>query len=88
MPWEALKRLLGWRTEAETAARAAFLAAHPGKRVVWTSLAACETERFVVGVFYDSGGKPPHYVFYGVPRTGLEAYRLEDDAPYRPKLWR
>jgi len=56
--------------------------------VVWTTLAADEERRFVVGVFFDWGGKPPRYRFYAVDKITMLAAPLEDDALYRPKVWR
>jgi len=86
--WGRIKRAFGVPTEPERAARVAFAADNPKKKIVWTTLAADEGSRFVVGVFYAWGGVPPRFVFYAVSKDGLRAAPLEDDSPYRPKVWR
>ncbi len=85
--WRAIKKMLGLPTEPEKAARQAFSKRHPD-RIMWTTLAANETTRFVVGVFYAWGGIPPRYRFYAVEKATMAAEELQDDAAYRPKIWR
>jgi hypothetical protein len=83
-----LTRALGVPTAPEKAARKYFEASNPGVRVSWTTLAADEGTRCVVGVFYDWGGVPPRYRFYAVEKATLAVEELPDDSPYRPQVWR
>lgn len=87
-PWNRLKRSLGLATEPEKIARAAFESVHPDKRVVWSQLAADESERFVVGVCWDWGGIPPRCEFFEVAKATGRASPLLDDQDYRPRNWR
>lgn len=74
-------------SDAEKASVAEFLAANPGEYVAWTTLAADEETRYVVGVFYGDT-RPPRYCFFAVDKATMEARVLEDDSDYRPKDWR
>lgn len=87
--WNAIKRALrlAVTTEPEKAARMAFRKRYP-ERIAWTTLAADEGVRFVVGVFYDWGGIPPRYRFYAVEKVTMAVEELQDDSAYRPKSWR
>ena len=85
--WKMFKKALGLRTEPEKIARAAFHRLHPDQRIAWSTLAADEKDRFVVGIFYGDD-LPPDYSFYVVSKTSAEVAPLADDSPYRPKDWR
>lgn len=84
---ERLKRFLGLATAPERAAKAAFARAHPAKRIAWTRLTAEEELRFVVGIYYGDT-RPPRYAFYAVNKESGEVRPIDDDSPYRPKVWR
>jgi hypothetical protein len=86
--WAWLRQPQRTPTPAELAAREAFAEVQPGREICWTTVAAEEEARTVVGVFYDWGGKPPAYRFFAVERESGLATPVQDDAPYRPKDWR
>ena len=85
--WRSMRKVLGLQTKAEKIAREAFRLLHSDQRIAWTTLAADEADRFVVGVFYGDT-RPPNFTFYAVSKTGGEATPLDDDSAYRPTLWR
>ena len=83
-----VRKLFGFYTSpAEKKAREHFRSNHPGLRIAWSSLAAEEGSRFVVGVFYGDT-LPPRYKFYEVLKDTMTANPLEDDTAYAPKVWR
>ena len=84
---ECVWRVLGLPTQPEKVARGAFSLLHPDRCVAWTTLAAEEDERFVVGIFYGDT-RPPSYAFYAVSKQTGEATSLDDDSAYRPQTWR
>jgi hypothetical protein len=84
--WDRIKKAWGLSTTPEKVARAAFVEDHPDEHVAWTSLAADETGRFVVGVFYGNT-RPPRAKFYEVAKSDGIARQIADDAPYSSKTW-
>jgi hypothetical protein len=77
----------------QTAKAAKLVASHefrrlyPDERVSWTTLRSDEETRFVIGVYYGST-KPPRYKFFEVTKDVGSARELQDDANYRPSVWR
>lgn len=86
-PWRAILRALAIRTPEERAVAAVFRALHPEEPIAWTSVAADEPRRLVVGV-YHGDTRPPSYAFFAFEKATREVRPLEDDAAYRPKDWR
>jgi hypothetical protein len=60
---------------------------YPNQSISWLRLAANETSRPVVGVFY-GGSRPPRYKFFAVPHDSGDVVELNDCRKYAPKNWR
>jgi hypothetical protein len=73
--------------DPEQLARAAFTSRYPDEPIAWTVVQADEGPRIVVGVLY---GRtiPPRYMFFAVNRATDEVVPIEDETPYRPRVWR
>jgi nicotinic acid mononucleotide adenylyltransferase len=84
---QAFKKALGIPTTPEKTAKEAFRCLHPHQRIAWCRLAADESDRFVVSIFYGDT-RPPSYAFYAVAKSTAEVTPLDDDSAYRPKVWR
>jgi hypothetical protein len=69
---------------SETLAKEAFVAAHPGERVMRTKICADETDRHVVVIYHGFVAAPKH-TFYTVTKASREVTLLVDDSAYRPK---
>jgi hypothetical protein len=83
-----LSNILGFpHRRARRAAKEAFRRLYPTETIGWTTLRADEDTRYIVGVFYGST-RPPHYMFFEVSKDSAIARKLDDDEPYRPRVWR
>jgi len=85
--WRAFLRILGVLTPAERIVRKAFRARNL-QEIAWTTLAADEPSRFVVGVFFVVDTIPATYRFFAVDKATMKAEELDDCAAYAPKNWR
>ena len=64
-----------------------FTEQYPNQSIFWLRLAAAETSRSVVGVFYGRS-RPPRYKFFAVAHDTQNVTELDDCRKYAPKNWR
>ena len=85
---QVLSNILGLpHQRARRVAKEAFGRLYPNETIGWTTLRADEDTRYIVGVFYGST-RPPSFMFFEVSKDLAIARQLEDDKPYRPRVWR
>jgi hypothetical protein len=85
---QVLSNILGFpHRRARRAAKEAFGRMYPDETIGWTTFRADEDTRYIVGVFYGAT-RPPYYIFFEVRKNSDFARQLEDDEPYRPRVWR
>lgn len=85
---QILLTVLGFpHRRAMRAAKEAFRRLYPNETIGWTTLRADEDTRYKVGVFYGAT-RPPSCMFFEVKKDSDLKRKLEDDEPYRPRVWR